>query len=509
RRGIADALYLRLSRASLSWHDRHHSGDLQQRLDQASHALFDFTQTQFIYLQNAINLLGPLVALTLLSHSTGMLALVGYLLIAAVIVRFDKVLMQLAERENQAQRRYASRLLDFVGNIGSVASLRLQEATRHLLDRRLLAVFEPLRRSIVLTEVKWCAVDLLTISLSWGLVVAYAWSASSAAGSAVMLGSLFMIYQYAQQAASVVGSIAGNYQNYARIRTNFATADAIWQAPQRDTQAMAIEADWQHIQLRDIGFAHGARQGAQERGGLQSVNLEFRRGERIALVGPSGSGKSTLLRVLAGLYDAERGHIDIDGVARLGLKHLGPVATLIPQEAEVFEASVRENIALDQPIDDTQLAEALHASAFDIVLQGMPDGLDTHLSERGGNLSGGQRQRLALARGLLAARGSSLLLLDEPTSALDPLTELRVHQRIDDVFQCATIVASVHRMSLLAHFDRVALMVAGRVADVGTIEELLERQPLFAQMLQGAAATATSPAAIPHAGAEATFATAG
>ncbi|MBC7942446.1 MAG: ATP-binding cassette domain-containing protein, partial [Chitinophagaceae bacterium] len=118
-------------------------------------------------------------------------------------------------------------------------------------------------------------------------------------------------------------------------------------------------------------------------------------------------------------------------------------------------------------------------------LAGLPQGLDTPLCERGFNLSGGQRQRLALARGVLAARGSSLLLLDEPTSALDPLIEQHVHAAIDHAFEGACIVASVHRLSLLPHFDRVVLMVAGRVVDVGTATELEVRQPLFAAMRRG------------------------
>jgi ATP-binding cassette, subfamily B, bacterial len=122
------------------------------------------------------------------------------------------------------------------------------------------------------------------------------------------------------------------------------------------------------------------------------------------------------------------------------------------------------------------------------VTDALPEGLATPISERGFNLSGGQRQRLALARGVLAARargGSSLILLDEPTSALDPITEARVHQRLDRAFPDACIVASVHRTSLLAGFDRIALLVAGRVVDAGTFAELFERQPEFRQMVAG------------------------
>ena len=256
RRSVADALYSRLTHAPLTWHERHHSGDLQHRVNQASGALSCFTESQFIYLQNLINVAGPLIALALLSKVTGTMALVGFVLIAVAIVRFDGALMRLAERENTAQRRYASRLLDFVGNISSIASLRLQDATRRLLDSRLVAVFEPLRRSIVLNEWKWCAVDLLTACLSWGLVIVYAWSTSGAgaAGNALLIGSLFMIYQYAQQAAGVLCSMASNYQNLARTQTDFASADLIRNSPQSPAPAFGLDPEWQRIDMQGIAF---------------------------------------------------------------------------------------------------------------------------------------------------------------------------------------------------------------------------------------------------------------
>ena len=484
RRSVADALYERLTRAPLTWHERHHSGDLQHRVGQASTALSGFTESQFIYLQNFINVAGPLVALSLLSPLTGGMALVGFVAIAVAIVRFDGALMKLAARENQAQRGYAARLLDFVGNIGSIASLRLQAATRTLLDRRLVAVFEPLRRAIVLNEWKWCAVDILTVTLSWGLVVVYAWSAHGAgAGAPLLIGSLFMIYQYAQQAAGVLGAMASNYQTLARTQTDFASAGPIWEAPQM-SQATRSPAAWQRIELHGLAYRHPG----SERGGLHDVALTLELGERIALVGASGCGKSTLLRVLAGLYDADEGHVAVDGVVQLGRRHLAEHATLIPQEAEVFELSLRENITLGAVTADTDLQRAVFVSALDMVLATLPERLDTPMSERGVNLSGGQRQRVALARGVLAATGSSVLLLDEPTSALDALTEQLVHERLSEAFGQACIVAAVHRMGLLHHFDRVVYMAEGRVVDSGPPEAVAARQPGFAAMLQGSRA---------------------
>jgi ATP-binding cassette subfamily B protein len=495
RRSVADQMYARLADAPLAWHEQRHSGDLQHRVGQASRALSNFTQTQFLYLQTVIYLVGPLLALWLLSPLTGALGVVGFFFVAYVVLRFDRALMGLAVQENDAQRRYVARLLDFVGNISAVASLRLQHATRTLLDARLTALFVPLQRTIVLVEGKWCAVDLLTMSLSWTLVVVYALTqggaaapGAAAAGEVLLVGNLLMAHQYAQQAAGVLVSMAANFQGLAHMRADFAAAEPILSAPGPTPRGTPAGDQWQTLQLRGLGFTHEVSDDADERqprGGIDGVDLQLRRGESVALVGPSGCGKSTLMRVLAGLYDAQRGHVLVDGLFEPGRRHAADLATLIPQEAEIFEASVRDNLTLGVTPDATALSAALYASALDSVVAVLPQGLDSELPERGSNLSGGQRQRLALARGLLAARGTSLLLLDEPTSALDALTEQQVIERIRATHPTACIVASVHRMSLLAHFDRVVFMHGGRVADVGTIAELESRQPLFAAMRRG------------------------
>lgn len=478
RETLADTLYARIAAAPLTWHDSHHSGQLQHRVHQASRALSDFAQNQFVYLASAVSFVGPLIALTLLSRVSGAVAFVGYVLIALIILRFDRALMKLARLENDADRRYAAALIDFIGNASTVIGLRLQKASRSLLGRRMQAVSAPMRRSALLNEGKWASVDLLGLALTWALVLVYVWRERTP-GQAIQLGTVFMIYQYAQQAAGVVGSMAANFQGFAAMHTNFLSAEPIWQTPGnpddgRSDMPLDDRIDWQQARLTNLNWGYTG--GTNRSGGLHEVTLVLRRGARVALVGPSGGGKSTLLRVLAGLYLPPHGQLQLDGIAHdwAVLRKLG---TLIPQETEVFESSVRENLTFGEPCDDPTLHAALGISAFDDVLATLPDGLDAQLTERGFNLSGGQRQRLCLARGMLAARGSSLLLLDEPTSALDTPTEARVLDNIASAFEDACVIAAIHRLSVLDKFDTVVLMEAGRIVDAGPRDEVLARQP--------------------------------
>ncbi|CAG2139269.1 ATP-binding cassette domain-containing protein [Cupriavidus numazuensis] len=473
RERLADQLYARIAAAPLAWRDGRHSGELQHRVVQSSRALSDFAQNQFGYLQSAFNFVGPIVALALLSSTSGLIAVTGYVVIAIIILRFDRALMQLARAENDAERRYAAALLDFIGNAGTVIGLRLQTASRKLLGRRMDAVMAPLRRAVMVNEGKWFAVDLLGMGLTWILVVVYVLQ-SRQPGQAVLLGTVFMIYQYAQQAASVVGAMASNFQSFARMHTDYSSAEPIWAAPGDPDAGVPVvvpNAPWQSLTLRGVTW----RYPDDARGGLHGIDLLLRRGARVALIGPSGGGKSTLLRALAGLYHPQQGELQRDGAAK-DWTELRTLSTLIPQEAEVFEASVEENLTFGEPADTEALHAAVQTGVFDEVLQRLPAGLASAISERGGNLSGGQRQRLALARGALAARGSSLLLLDEPTSALDPQAEGRVFDRMFAAFPSACIVASVHRPSLLPRFDTVVVVEAGRVVDAGPREEVLARR---------------------------------
>jgi ATP-binding cassette, subfamily B, bacterial len=486
RQKLSDELYHRVSTLPLAWHEKHHSGETLFRIGKTTGALSDFAQSQFIFLQNTVNIAGPLVALMFLSTTVGAIALIGYLLVGLVIVRFDRVLIGLVRIQNDAERRYSAALVDTLGNVGTVISLRLQNATRSMLHSRLVAVFEPLRRNIVLNEQKWCAMDLLTTCITWGMVATYAWSAKSS-GGVLLLGNVFMVYQYANQAHGVIAAIAMHYQSFARMQADYASADPIRNATECVAPQVAVPQDWKRIDIDGLEFSYSRSR--RDTPMLNGAALRLNRGETIALVGPSGSGKSTLMRVLAGLYEPSRGRFAIDGMPHLAMRNLGATTTLIPQDAEVFEGTVLDNITFGVEHASEAVAQALRVSSFDSVVATLPQGLATMLTERGINLSGGQKQRLALARGIVAAQASSLLLLDEPTSSLDALTEAHVFSELRNAVADACVIASVHRLNLLPRFDRVMLMDDGRVVDAGSVAELLERQPLFRDLWQRSLST--------------------
>jgi ATP-binding cassette subfamily B protein len=479
REGFADALYARASSLPLRWHEGHHSGELVHRFSTSTAAVLGFSQSQFIYIQNLVNLIGPLIALSVISPPIGASALIGYGLIAVLLVRIDGVMVRLAREENRADRRYTAALVDCLGNIATVLTLRLQEATRALVSGRLRETSIPMRRSIVINEVKWGTVDLLNTMLRSGMVVLYAALVYRATGS-VLVGTAVMVYQYSQQIGNVVGAMASHWGELVRHQTDLAAADEILEAPTKETAPLQASADWKEIRVDALRFQHPrALRGAPT---LDGVSIVLPRGARIAVVGESGSGKSSLLRVLAGLHRADEARVFVDGLLRPGVHDVCEQAVLIPQDPEIFENTLEHNITMGLERSPEEFQRACALACVSSVSQDLPAGLSTHIAERGMNLSGGQKQRIALARGLLAAKDASLVLLDEPTSSIDAVTERMIYDGIFGALGEACIVSSVHRLHLLPRFDRVILLHQGRVLDTGTWSELHQRQPVFRAM---------------------------
>ena len=422
-------------------------------------------------------LIGATAMLLLIAPRVGVVIILFGIPLYYAIRGFDKIAMRLSEEQNHEENNLAAALLDQIGNIVTLLSLRIHEAGLTDLRNRFARLNKVRNRDMVVAVYKWSFfTTAMTIAMAVSLLF-YLLSHSDLT-TAIAAGTVVTIFQYLQQIDANLQSFGGNYQTLLRYRIDIATIDPIRQSAAAIAPVKTIThaTHWQRAELTNINFRYEDREHHIHQ--LNDVSLTLARGQRVALVGSSGSGKSTLLRLLRGLHDAASGKLFIDD-AQKDFANLSAISTLIPQDAELFENTLRYNIAFGSE-EDLQLV--IDMACLGPVIDPLPDGLDTDIRERGINLSGGQKQRLALARGLYAARDSSLLLLDEPTSSLDPITEAEVFTNIFAAMPDTCIVAAIHRLHLLDRFDHIYVMEAGRVVEEGTLAALLAKTGLLSQL---------------------------
>jgi ATP-binding cassette subfamily B protein len=435
-----------------------------------------------VALRNALTVVVALAVLIVVNPGlTGVVVLVGALILVPLFV-VGRIVRRLSVR---AQARFADAMgyagetldaLDTVQAFGREASV-----TGRFRD----AVETAFRVSLARIGARAFMTVLVMVLVSGGVGVIL-WRASIAAfvHHTMTPGSLLQFVFLAVLAAGSAGGLgeawgdvqktAGAMARIAEIldaRPGIAAPAHPRPLPVPPTGAVAFE---------QVTFAYPGR---PDLPALNGFELAVRPGERVALVGPSGAGKSTVLRLLLRFYDPQAGAVRLDGV---DIREADPAEVrarmaLVAQDAALFSGSALENLAFGRAgADRASLIAAARAAEADGFLAALPEGYDTPLGERGKTLSGGQRQRLAIARALV--RDAPILLLDEATSALDAENERLVQRALHDAMAGRTTLVIAHRLATVLSADRIVVMEAGKVVEIGAHAELSARGGLYAKL---------------------------
>jgi ATP-binding cassette subfamily B protein len=311
---------------------------------------------------------------------------------------------------------------------------------------------------------------------------------------AITLGEFYALFFYSFAIFSPLAELGAIIAQYQEARASMERLDevlAIAPAPKPEHPVALGPLQW--IAFHDVTFTYPSA----DTPSLESVDLEVREGETVAFVGPSGSGKTSLVKLLVGLYRPTSGRLAINGIdandadpdalrARIGL---------VTQETQLFAGTIRDNLLFVNPnATDAECVEVLRQAAALPIIERGGKGLDTKIGEGGIKISGGERQRLAIARALL--RQPELMIFDEATSSLDSLTEKSITETIRALTTGAhrrMTVLVAHRLSTIAHAQRIHVLAKGRVVETGTHATLLAENGLYAALWREQSAASPSP----------------
>jgi subfamily B ATP-binding cassette protein MsbA len=472
-------LFGRLVTLSLDFHATRRVGELISRLSSdVTLVRTMLTQTVTSLLSSVIGLVGSVIILFTLSPTLLFVVLLVAPILIVVAVVFGRPLQRVSTEVQDTIARSTTTAEEALSGIRVVKSYVREDWELERYDTDLQTVVATGSRLAL-----WRALfGALMGLLGFGVLAALLWYTGHQVISGELgIGTLTGFLLYGVAIAASLGTIAGLYGQFREgtgaITRVFEIIDTRPTIVDR-SGALPMPAVAGRVELDGVSFAY-----ASDHLVLHDITLAIGAGETLALVGPSGSGKTTLTGLIPRLWDVTSGVIRIDGldIRDVTVESLRAQIGLVAQEATLFGGTVRENILYGRlDASEAEMVAAARAANAHEFISALPDGYDTVVGDRGSRLSGGQRQRVAIARAIL--KDPPILLLDEATSSLDNESEALVQDALDRLKVGRTTIIVAHRLSTIRAADRIAVLDDGWLVEIGTQDELLAADGLYARL---------------------------
>jgi ATP-binding cassette subfamily B protein len=470
---IRQSLFEKLQSLSLGFYDKRNVGSIMSRMTNDTGALYDVLVDGIPVVLNQLALLiGIPIALLLLNPGIAIWALIPIPIVLLAVNLFRRRMSRVWSRFHHNWSRMSGTLAGILQGTRVVKAFHGEGREVDRFGRRLRDV----AGTGYIAESSWSTffpIVMFVMAVS-GFVVWWVGGLGVLRGQ-MTLGELTAFIAYIAMLQQPLMMLQRVIDWSSRALTAAERVFEVMDTPidiQNSDESNRMPAMSGAVTFRDVHFGYD-----KAREVLHGIDLEVAPGEMIGLVGHSGAGKSTLINLLMRFYDPTQGSISIDGVdlRNIDLDDFRRQVGVVLQESYLFPGSIKDNIAYGRP--DASLEEVLGAAkaanSHDFIIN-FPDGYDTYVGERGQRLSGGERQRIAIARAIL--HNPKILILDEATASVDTETERMIQQAIENLVEGRTVFAIAHRLSTLRNADRLVVIQEGKVAEIGTHDELLAKE---------------------------------